>query len=184
LNQFAKDLAEFLSALQHCDITGGPLPEEHNFYRGGNLAVYDSETRGAIKNLDDKNYIEAVTEVWNLALASTWQLPPVWIHGDIAVGNLLVNNGQLCAVIDFGQLGMGDPACDLVIAWTLFTAKNRDTFRTVLNLDKETWARGRGWALWKALCWAFPGEKRVDWRVIDEILADHQMNKIASSRNH
>lgn len=177
LNQFAKDLAKFLSALQYYDITGGPLPGEHNFYRGGNLAIYDSETREAVKNINDKQRSEAITEVWDVALASTWQLPPVWIHGDIAIGNLLVNNGQLCTIIDFGQLGMGDPACDLVIAWTLFTTESRDVFRAALNLDRDTWARGRGWALWKALCWAFPGEKRVDWRVIDEILEDHQMNK-------
>jgi aminoglycoside phosphotransferase (APT) family kinase protein len=180
LNQFAKDLAKFLSALQHCDITGGPLPGEHNFYRGGNLAIYDAETRDAIKNLNSKNPVEAITEIWDLALASTWQLPPVWIHGDIAVGNLLVNKGKLCAIIDFGQLGIGDPACDLAIAWTLFITESRNIFRTTLDLDKNTWARGRGWALWKALCWAFPGEKRVDWRVIDEILADHQTDKTVS----
>ncbi len=177
LNQFAVDLGEFLSTLQHCDVTDGPLPGEHNFYRGGSLAIYNSETQEALKNINDKYSIEAIIEIWDLALASCWQLPPVWIHGDVAVGNLLVNNGQLCAVIDFGQLGMGDPACDLAIAWTLFTNESREAFRSALNLDKDTWARGRGWALWKALCWAFPGEKRIDWRVIEEILTDHQMNK-------
>lgn len=174
INEFAKRLAEFLTALQQCDATGGPAAGEQNFYRGGELAVYDAETRKAIKNLEVKEYTEAVTEVWDLALASTWQYPPVWVHGDIAVGNLLVNHGRLCAVVDFGQLGIGDPACDLVMAWTLFTGESRDTFRSTLNLDKNTWERGRGWALWKALCWAFPGEKRVDWRVIDEILVDQQ----------
>ncbi len=181
MNEFAKTLAEFLTALQQCDPTGGPSAGEHNFYRGGDLAVYDAETREAIKHLEAKEYTEAVTEVWDLALASTWQYPPVWVHGDIAVGNLLVNHGQLCAVIDFGQLGMGDPACDLVIAWTLFTSDSRNAFRAALNLDKNTWARGRGWALWKALCWAFPGEKRIDWRVIDEILADHEIDKTTST---
>lgn len=142
--------------------------------------MYDAETQEAIKNLEAKKYAEAATEVWDLALSSTWQYPPVWVHGDIAVGNLLVNHGQLSAIIDFGQLGTGDPACDLVIAWTLFTSESRNIFRSILNLDKNTWERGRGWALWKALCWAFPGEKRIDWRVIDEILADHQIDKAAS----
>ena len=174
LSQFATALGEFLNALQQCDATGGPLAGEHNFYRGGSLAIYDTESREAIENLEDENYAKACTEVWDLALASAWERLPVWIHGDIAVGNLLVNNGQLSAVIDFGQLGIGDPACDLAIAWTLFKGESREAFRATLKLDPTTWARGRGWALWKALCWAFPGEKRVDWRVVDEVLADHK----------
>lgn len=174
MNQFATSLAKFLNALQQCDITGGPLAGKHNFYRGGSLATYDTETRQAIENVDDRNYAKDANEVWTLALASTWQPPPVWVHGDIAIGNLLVNNGQLSAVIDFGQLGIGDPACDLAIAWTLFTGESRKAFRDALKLDSATWARGRGWALWKALCWAFPGEKRIDWRVVDEIISDHK----------
>ncbi len=174
LCQFATALAEFLTALQLCDASGGPLAGVHSFHRGGALATYDAETREAIASLDDKAYIEAATAVWNLALASTWQRQPIWVHGDIAIGNLLVNNGKLSAVIDFGQLCIGDPACDLVIAWTFFTAESRDAFRATLRLDNATWARGRGWALWKALCWAFPGEKRIDWRVVDEVLADHR----------
>jgi aminoglycoside phosphotransferase (APT) family kinase protein len=174
LNKFATSLAKFLNALQQCPSAGGPIAGEHNFYRGGDLATYDEETREAIANLDDRSYAEATTAVWNLALASTWQRPPVWVHGDIAIGNLLVNNGQLSAVIDFGQLCIGDPACDLAIAWTLLTKESRDAFRATLQLDNATWARGRGWTLWKALCWAFPGEKRVDWRVVDEVLRDHR----------
>lgn len=173
LRQFAIALAEFLHALEKCDPTGGPPASEHNFFRGGSLAVYDDETRAAIAALDDKKYVQATTAVWNVALGSTWQRPPVWVHGDIAIGNLLVNNGQLSAVIDFGQLGIGDPACDLAIAWTLFTGESREAFRATLPLDNATWARGRGWALWKALCWAFPGEKGIDWRVVDQVLLDH-----------
>ncbi|MBI2785866.1 MAG: aminoglycoside phosphotransferase family protein [Legionella longbeachae] len=174
LPQFAVAIAEFLNALQQCDPTGGPLAGEHNFYRGGTLATYDAETREAIASLDDKTYAEVTTEIWNLALSSTWQSPPVWVHGDIAIGNILVNKGQLSAVIDFGQLCIGDPACDLAIAWTLFTGESRDAFRATLKLDSATWARGRGWTLWKALCWAFPGEKRIDWRVVDEVIAEHR----------
>ena len=85
------------------------------------------------------------------ALASTWQGPPVWVHGDISASNLLVQAGRLCAVLDFGQLGVGDPACDLAIAWTFFEGASRQAFREALPLDAKTWARGRGWALWKAL---------------------------------
>ena len=173
LCQFATTLAEFLNSLQQCDVIGGPLAGPHNFYRGGDLKIYDNETRNAIKHLEDNNAQKKLTQIWDLALTSKWKSPPVWVHGDIAIGNLLVNDGQLSAVIDFGQLGIGDPACDLVIAWTFLTGKSRDLFRAALPLDSATWARGRGWALWKALCWAFPGRKEVDWRVINEVIADH-----------
>ena len=131
----------------------------------------------AIERIDDKAYADAITEVWDSALTSTWQYPPVWVHGDIATGNLLLQDGALSAVIDFGQLGIGDPACDLAIAWTLFEGESRDVFRAELQLDRATWARGCGWALWKALCSAFPGTDRIDWRVIDEIIKDHNCNK-------
>ena len=75
----------------------------------------------------------------------------MWFHGDIAMGNLLVRDGALAAVIDFGTCGVGDPACDLVIAWTLFEGDSRTAFRREVGLDEATWARARGWALWKAL---------------------------------
>jgi aminoglycoside phosphotransferase (APT) family kinase protein len=179
LNQFAIALAEFLVALQQCDTSGGPLPGEHNFYRGGDLAIYETETREAIKILGDKINVDAVTSVWNAARASTWHNPPVWIHGDIATGNLLVKNGQLNAVIDYGQLGIGDPACDLAIAWTFFRGESRQAFRQTLQLDPATWARGRGWTLWKALIvyaglsGTNPREVEKSKLIINEVLADH-----------
>lgn len=119
--------------------------------------------------------------MWSEALSDPWQGDPVWIHGDIAVGNLLVKEGRLCAVIDFGQLAIGDPACDLVIAWTFFKEKSRNTFRKVLQLDTATWARARGWALWKALivCAKLPGTNPLDieksWKVIKEIISDYNI---------
>jgi len=183
LPQFAISLGEFLFALQHIDATGGPLAGAHNFYRGGPLATYDAETRQSIILLTDQLDVDAVTEVWNTALTSTWQNPPVWVHGDIAIGNLLVVNGQLNAVIDFGCMGVGDPACDLVLAWTLFKGDSRDAFCAVLPLDKNTWARARGWALWKALivCARLPGTNSLEieesWRIINEVLADHKSRK-------
>jgi aminoglycoside phosphotransferase (APT) family kinase protein len=176
INKFATALAEFLKALQRCDATGGPLAGEHNFYRGGNIAIYGAETLKAIKALGDKIDTKRVTEIWDRALASTWNRVPVWIHGDISVGNLLVEHGRLSAVIDFGQLGVGDPACDLAIAWTFFTAESREAFRVAVNLDDDTWARGRGWALWKALIVyaGLPGtnplELESSGRLIDEIV--------------
>ena len=181
LLQFATNLGEFLVALQKIDAAGGPLAGAHNFYRGGNLATYDAEARRAVEILGNKIDVKAVTEVWNAALASTWQSAPVWVHGDVAFDNLLVVNGELSAVIDFGGMGVGDPACDLVIAWTLFKGESRDAFRAAIPLDNDTWARARGWALWKALiiCAPLPGINplRVEesWRMINEVLADHKV---------
>lgn len=180
LSQFATALAEFLSALQRIDTTGGPMAGPHNFYRGGPLSTYDAETRQAILILGDKIDTELVTTLWDAALASTWTAPPVWVHGDISAGNLLVREGKLSAVIDFGGLGIGDPACDLAIAWTLFKGKSREAFRAALPLDSETWARGRGWTLWKALIVyaGLPGtnslERENSERVFEEILADYK----------
>lgn len=101
--QFAAKLAEFLVSLQKCDATDGPISGSHNFYRGGDLAHYDAQTREATAILGDQIDAGTVTELWNAALASKWNGSPVWVHGDVAVGNLLVENGQLSAVIDFGQ---------------------------------------------------------------------------------
>jgi aminoglycoside phosphotransferase (APT) family kinase protein len=79
--------------------------------------------------------------------APAWSGAPVWIHGDLQAGNLLTVQGHLRAVIDFGCLGVGDPACDLMVAWNLLPVASRGSFRARLNVDDATWARGRGWAL-------------------------------------
>jgi aminoglycoside phosphotransferase (APT) family kinase protein len=113
--------------------------------------VYDSETRQSIDMLADQIDVAAVTEIWDTALATSWQGPPVWIHGDVAASNLLVNKGRLCAVIDFGSAGVGDPSCDLVIAWTFLDQASRDDFRAAIALDPAAWERARGWAIWKTL---------------------------------
>ena len=151
LGQFAKDLANFLNALQRIDTKGAPLPGLDNFFRGGELSVYDAETRDCIRELRDVVDTKAATAIWQSALRASWLGLPVWTHGDVASGNLLVERGRLCAVIDFGQLAAGDPACDVAIAWTLLTEPSRRIFRTELSVDEATWMRGRGWALWKAL---------------------------------
>jgi aminoglycoside phosphotransferase (APT) family kinase protein len=179
LSLFAMALAEFLMALQRCDATDGPMAGQHNFYRGGALSTYDDETRRAIVTLRNEIDADAATAVWNAALDSIWHSSPVWVHGDVAIGNLLVEKGKLSAVIDFGQLGIGDPACDLAIAWTFFKGESRNAFRNAFLLDRATWDRGRGWALWKGLivCAALPGtnplEVEKSRRVIDEVLADY-----------
>lgn len=176
LCDIAASLGKFLTCLQHISPTGGPLPGPHSFYRGGELATYDTEVRQALDVLTNKINTHAAINLWESALATSWQQAPVWVHGDISAGNLLVREEQLVAVIDFGQLTIGDPACDLAIAWTLFQGKSRETFRTNLPLDEGTWARGRAWALWKALIVAagFTNPNTTEgkgcWHIIDEVL--------------
>lgn len=184
LNQFANDLGKFLVELQSMDASGGPQAGEHNFYRGGDIAVYDDECRAAINNnihIFDKDLLK---EIWELALASKWSGEPVWIHGDIAPGNILVKDGRLCALIDFGIMGVGDPSCDAAMAWTFFDDSSRKTFKNALNFDQETWNRARGWALWKALI-TYDYHKRSDQKIADEscniinvILKDYETERL------
>lgn len=183
LSEFARSLAQFLTVFQQLDTTGGPVAGEHNFYRGGALSVYDDQTRHAITVLADAIDTDVVTEMWQLALATQWQCAPVWVHGDVSSGNLLVQDGQLSAVIDFGGLAIGDPACDLAIAWTLFHGKSRNVFRETLALDDDTWARGRAWTLWKALIVAAgltetnAAEGEHCWRIINEIVTEYKATR-------
>jgi aminoglycoside phosphotransferase (APT) family kinase protein len=184
--RFATDLADFLAALYRVDSTGGPAAGEHSAFRGGSLSTYDAETRATIAAIEGQIDTDAATEVWDQALAARWHRPPVWIHGDVTPANLLVADGRLSAVLDFGCSAVGDPACDTVMAWTFFHGESRQAFREQLGLDEGTWARGRGWALWKALITLVkpPEEGEADrashrfgWRVdarevIDEVLAD------------
>jgi aminoglycoside phosphotransferase (APT) family kinase protein len=182
LSEFAIDLADFLKALHKIDTIGGPPAGLHSFFRGGSLSVYDNETRRSITALKNRINVAMATEVWEAAFSITWKNPPVWVHGDISAGNLLVSGGKLSAVIDFGQLVIGDPACDLAINWTLFQGKSRDAFQKAISLDKGTWARARGWTLWKALVVAAGftdpnnSESKQCWRIIEEIITDHQQS--------
>lgn len=178
-HQTAVTLAEFLLALHRVDLTGGPLPGEHNFFRGVPLSMRDKSTRSAITSLQNIFDVKIILKVWDNSLkASSWDKPPCWIHGDLIPTNLLVQNGRLSAVIDFGGLGMGDPACDLLIAWNFLSAKARNTFRTTLSVDDDTWTRGRGWALSMGLIAldyyqeTNPVLARIARRSISEVLAD------------
>lgn len=148
---FALDLADFLAALQRIDPTDGPTPGAHNWFRGGSLLTYDGGTRTALEALEGRLDTDLAGAVWASALDARWDAVPVWFHGDVATGNLLARDGRLAAVIDFGTCGVGDPACDLAGAWTLLDTLGRNAFRSRLAVDDGTWARGRGWALWKGL---------------------------------
>ncbi len=150
LNQLALDLAGFLLALQGLDTTDAPRPGKTYHLRGGPIAPLDNPARDGIADLPSHYDKTALSAIWAKCLESTFAGPGVWAHGDVAPGNLLLHDGRLCAVIDFGLLVAGDPACDLVIAWTCFDADSRQLFRQRLGVDAGTWARGKAWALWKA----------------------------------
>lgn len=185
--RFAIDLAEFLSALQSIDPTGGPLPGQHNWFRGGTLRTYGREAQRALTALDGRVDVDLAGEIWKKALDTSWDGAQTWFHGDVAQGNLLLNDGELAAVIDFGTCGVGDPACDLAIAWTLLTAEGRQAFRERLSVDGATWARGRGWALWKTLTACARTLGKVDeqaavaMRVLGEIFAEYVADTGSSS---
>lgn len=144
----ASDLVQFIDALHGIDTAGGPASGADNSSRGVPLAMRDDATRAAIDSLRGTIDTDAATAAWDAALsAPVWDGPPVWIHGDLQSGNLLVVDGRLNAVIDFGCLGVGDPAVDLIVAWNLLDADSSKIFRSELDVDDATWARGRGWAL-------------------------------------
>ncbi|OJV16125.1 MAG: acetyltransferase [Alphaproteobacteria bacterium 33-17] len=146
----AFDLAKFLKELQA--IKGVPelAPGQHNWWRGDHVSVYDKNAREQISKLVGIIDDEKAMKLWERACNTKWNHNPFWVHGDFAIGNILMQNGKLSAVIDFGSTATGDPACDLVIAWTYFEGKARDIFVNTINMDDNTWIRTRAWALWKA----------------------------------
>ncbi|MCC8248894.1 aminoglycoside phosphotransferase family protein [Saccharothrix luteola] len=169
---FAVSIADFLRALRRIDATDGPRAGAHSFYRGTSPGYYDDGTRRALAALEGRIDVGRAAAVWEDVLRTPeWSGPPVWFHGDIASGNLLVDGGKLTAVIDFGGCGVGDPACDLVIAWTMFSGESRRVFREAVGLDDATWERARGWALWKALITLADGDERSR-HVLEEVLGD------------
>ncbi|AWS47698.1 aminoglycoside phosphotransferase family protein [Streptosporangium sp. 'caverna'] len=183
--QAATDLAEFVAALQKIDTADGPGPEWSNAFRGVPMGderdslASEARVRPKIEALKDLVDTDAVTAVWEAALAApAWDGPPVWIHGDLGTGNLLAVDGRLSAVIDFGTLAVGDPACDLIPAWIFLPAEARSAFRAALDVDEATWARGRGWALASSLpvpddpFFNDPARVTTALRHLDELIAD------------
>lgn len=178
LKGLAGDVAEFLRALWALDTTGGPAPGARNFHRGGDLAVYGGEVEASIAALGKSVDAAGARAVWAAALAAHRRRPPVWVHGDVAPGNLLHRDGRLAAVIDWSSAAIGDPACDLVMAWTVFDGPARRRFRAVVAGDAALWARARAWALWKALLMLTgrstrqPLERAAE-AVVADVIAEH-----------
>jgi aminoglycoside phosphotransferase (APT) family kinase protein len=179
LSAFARSIAGFITALQKIDSRDGPAAGKHSWYRGADPALQHDETIDSLHKLEGRIDTKKARAVWDAALSNKWTGEPVWFHGDISHGNLLVRDGELAAVIDFGTSGVGDPACDLVIAWTSFDGDSREAFRDAVDQDAGTWARARGWALWKALIGLAVDidtdneRAAVNQRVIHQVLADH-----------
>jgi len=187
LDRLARDVAAFLCALYRIDTRDGPVAGLHSWFRGAPLTTWDEQTRAAVAALDGTIDGRAALGAWERARDDPFDGPPVWVHGDIGGSNLLLDEGRLCAVLDFGCCAVGDPACDLAIAWTFFDAATRRTFRAQLDVDDATWARGRGWALWKALTeleryrarsddglasWLRMGWRHAPEHVVDDLLTD------------
>jgi aminoglycoside phosphotransferase (APT) family kinase protein len=174
MSQAAMSLARFVCALQAVDPAGGPVSQ----FRGGTLAARDPVSQASAALLGDSLDVRAALEAWAAAVAEPpWTGPPVWMHGDLHPANLLVSDGELAGVIDFGLLGVGDPACDLMVAWTYLSAGDRQVFRDALTVDDPTWARGRGWALHLGLMAAAysadnPVLGNIGRHTIAEVLAD------------
>ncbi|WP_067127610.1 aminoglycoside phosphotransferase family protein [Microtetraspora malaysiensis] len=177
LNQAAADLAAFITALRRADTTGAHPRPPHA--RGGPLAEHDDGVRRSIAQLGDRIDGATALRSWQESLeAPAWGQPGVWVHGDLLPGNLLVVDGRLSAVIDFGGLNVGDPACDLQPAWNVFTGESRRRFRDEVAADDASWLRGRGWALLQAVIalpyyWdTNPGMVRQATHALTQVLAD------------
>lgn len=175
--RLARDLADFLTALERADATGAPsaLPGQ----RGAPLAGVDAPVRRAIEQLGDRIDAAAVTRSWEQSLdADEWRRPGVWTHGDPLPGNLIFQDGRLTAVIDFGGLKAGDPACDLQPAWNTFSGASRRLFREAMGVDDATWLRGRGWTVYQTvtgLAYYWDTNPRMIRQVshaLDQVLAD------------
>lgn len=171
-DELAADLAQFITALRRIDPAGAPPA-----YRSETLASRDAATRGTIESLrgaPDAGPVAtsrgagAALAVWDTALrAAAPDGPAVWSHGDLQPGNVLIKEGRLGAVIDFGCTGLADPALDLMAAWYLLPASARPRFRTAVRADDATWSRARGWALSVAL------PELAHYRTTNPVMATH-----------
>lgn len=160
--ELAEQLAEFLVELRLIPQQEKWLCGQHNFYRGAHISVYEDETRSALNQITDLKQKQLLMNLLNRALKTNWINNPVFIHGDVAVNNLLIRASKLVACIDFGSCGMGDPACDYVMAWTYFDHNARVHFKNLLNIDEGTWLRAAVWAMWKALI-SLKDDKQKAW---------------------
>lgn len=174
--ELAADLAAFLTSMHGISTIDAPLAE-----RGLPLSERDEQTCACITALESSMQTREILEIWRSGLdLPKWDGPNLWVHGDLSAGNVLLQEGRLCAVIDFGSMGVGDPAADLIIAWNLLPRLARSEFRSRTGVDESTWLRGRALALSIALI-QLPYYAQTNLAlaenaryVIGEILADYR----------
>jgi aminoglycoside phosphotransferase (APT) family kinase protein len=145
----ARDVAAFALAMHKIEPAGGPVKPAGS--RGSALVHLDAGVRRRLPQLaehDDGFAVADAEAAWEVCLAApAWEGDPVWIHGDLQPGNLITDAGRLAAVIDFGALGLGDPAPDVAPALWTFTGAAREAYREAIGYDEATWRRACGWAL-------------------------------------
>lgn len=167
------DLTAFVRALRGLDVPDGPPGQRTS------LARRDDAVRAGLETLHETIDVHAATAAWDEAVAAPgWPGSPVWTHGDLLPGNLLVRGGRLASVIDWGVVGVGDPACDMLAAWSVLSAGPRRRFREELEVDDATWGRGSGWALTVGLVGipyykdTNPPFAAMGKHIVEEVLAD------------
>lgn len=175
----ARQVAGMLAALRAMDVTGGPLPGAHNSHRGVPVRVRDGMVREWLPKLDGLADIDRLTRAWDAVLdAPDWDGPPSWLHGDMHASNLIVAGDELAGVIDWGCMGVGDPATDLIPAWSVLDADGRQILREQFDIDDATWMRGMGWAHSMAVsAWPYyrttnPTLVAVSQRIVAEVLSE------------
>ncbi|BDZ65161.1 phosphotransferase [Agromyces mangrovi Wang et al. 2018] len=148
-HDLARDLAAFARAMRDLDPDGAPttawprpLAEEDEFVSARLAAVNTQLAALGAHDLD---------AIWSTARSARPPANRTWIHGDLSPGNLLVADGRLAGVLDFGTMGLGDPASEHRVAWNLLEPDARETYRAAVGADDHEWARARGWALLQAL---------------------------------
>lgn len=176
---FAIQLAKLLIELRNAPANKTLEAGAHSFYRGCHPTIYENEVHQSLNLLENQINTASCLAIWQSSTGSKWSHPPVWFHGDIAVGNILMHDGEISALIDFGTCGVGDPACDYAIAWTYFTKAERAQFQSTLQIDQGTWQRAKAWALWKSLVTlaglSSPDQNGVQARTLKEILDEQQI---------
>lgn len=175
----AEQVAQFLKELAAINTKNGPLPGPNNFYRGGRLDFYYKQTQAALQKLSTYFDVTAYEQLWHQAVQNRWLCNPVWIHGDMSPGNIIIENKQLKAVIDFSGIAVGEPSCDLVMAWTFFDETSKQIFKENLNYENNIWENGRAWALWKSLITLADMQDlqspaaQTQYKILQNIMNDH-----------
>lgn len=165
-------LADALRELQASDTIGGPWAGSASAYRGCHISAVGEGIQGGLPLLT-RRQAEGCRALWDAAVTTVWTGLPVWVHGDVAPGNMLFDsNGRLAALIDFGQTCVGNPACDLAFAWLSCSARERDRLHDRLEPPEDAWLRGAAWAMWKALI-SSPQDVLIKYgRARDAVLTD------------